>query len=102
MSAVKLEVDDALDPLVDEWRELAKSAGAAPFLYPEWLQAWWRAFGSGRLRVVTARRDGRLVALAPVQIRRGVWRSPTNVHTPAFEFLALDDETRRELAAWLF
>jgi CelD/BcsL family acetyltransferase involved in cellulose biosynthesis len=30
-----------------------------------------------------------------------VWRSPTNAHTPAFEFLAVDDEARRELAAWL-
>jgi CelD/BcsL family acetyltransferase involved in cellulose biosynthesis len=101
MPALRIEVVDVLDPLVDEWRELAERADAAPFLYPEWFQAWWRAFGSGRLRVVTARCDGRLVALAPMQIRRGVWRSPTNVHTPAFEFLAVDDEARRALAAWV-
>jgi CelD/BcsL family acetyltransferase involved in cellulose biosynthesis len=101
MPAVRIEVVDALDPLVDEWRELAERADAAPFVYPDWFQAWWQAFGSGRFRIVTARRAGRLVALAPMQLRRRAWRSPTNVHTPAFEFLAVDGEARRELAVWL-
>jgi len=102
MPALRIEVVDALGPLVDEWRALAVSAGATPFLYPEWHQAWWAAFGTGRLRVLTARSAGRLVALAPMQVRRGVWRSTTNDHSPSFEFLAADDEARRALAAWLF
>src|SRR5437868_2495954 len=78
MPALRIELADALDPLVDEWRELAESVDAAPFLYPEWFQAWWPAFGTGLFRVTTARRGERLVALAPMQTGRGVWRSPTN------------------------
>jgi CelD/BcsL family acetyltransferase involved in cellulose biosynthesis len=102
MPALRIEVVDALGPLADDWRELAGSAGATPFLSPEWLHSWWRAFGKGRFQALTARRAGRLVALAPLQVHRGVWRSPTNEHSPGFEFLALDDEARRALAAWLF
>lgn len=93
-----IDVVDVLDPLADEWRELAECVHATPFLYPDWLRAWWSAFGAGALRIVTARRGGRLVGAVPMQLRRGAWRSPTNPHTPGFDLLALDGQALQALA----
>jgi len=59
----------ALEP---EWRQLASSA-AEPSLFasPEWVGAWWTHFGAGRrLHLAGARREGRLVALAPLCTRQ--------------------------------
>jgi CelD/BcsL family acetyltransferase involved in cellulose biosynthesis len=89
-TSTTIEIVGALEPLADEWAELADDVGATPFLYPGWFQAWWSAFGAGALRLVTARRDDRLVGVVPMQARRGAWRSPTNAHSPGFDLLALD------------
>jgi CelD/BcsL family acetyltransferase involved in cellulose biosynthesis len=54
--------------LEPEWRRLADSV-AEPLVFatPAWALAWWRHFGGGRrLHLAGARRDGRLVALAPL------------------------------------
>lgn len=91
----------ALGPLASEWRELADRVGSSPFLYPEWFDAWWSAFGTGTLRALTVRRGGRLVGVAPVQLRHGVWRAPANPHTPLFDVVALDEEAVQALAAAL-
>jgi CelD/BcsL family acetyltransferase involved in cellulose biosynthesis len=93
---------DALEPLADEWTELADTVRATPFLYPGWFQAWRSAFGAGALRLVTARRGDRLVGIVPMQARRGAWRSPTNAHSPGFDLLALDAEALTALSAALF
>jgi CelD/BcsL family acetyltransferase involved in cellulose biosynthesis len=37
-----------------------------------------------------------------MEARRGAWRSPTNVHSPGFDLLALDAEARKTLAEGLF
>ena len=66
-----------LDELGAEWRELhAASPAATPFQSHAWIAAWARAYvAPGRLRVVLARRDGRLVAALPLHLeRRGPWR----------------------------
>jgi CelD/BcsL family acetyltransferase involved in cellulose biosynthesis len=102
MSSVSVHVVDALEPLSDEWTELADHTHAAPFLYPGWFEAWRSAFGTGSVRIVTARRDRRLVGVVPMQVQRGAWRSPTNAHTPQFGLLALDEEVLVELAGALF
>src|SRR5438128_727111 len=101
-TSTSIHVVDALEPLADEWTELADNAGAAPFLYPGWFRAWRPAFGAGALRLVTARRGGRLVGVVPMQARRGAWRSPTNAHTPGFDLLALDGEALAALSGALF
>jgi CelD/BcsL family acetyltransferase involved in cellulose biosynthesis len=62
----------ALGALAPEWRRLAQAV-AAPSIFasPEWTAAWWRRFGARRRPfLVGARRDGRLVALAPLCTRR--------------------------------
>jgi len=57
--------------LRDEWNELVSSSGADTlFLTWEWLHSWWRHLADARrLALVTVRRDGRLLALAPLAVR---------------------------------
>ncbi|HEV8307174.1 MAG TPA: GNAT family N-acetyltransferase [Methylomirabilota bacterium] len=68
-----LEDDAGLRALEPEWRQLALSiAEPSIFHSPEWIQTWWAHFGAGRrLHLAGARRDGRLVALAPLCTKRG-------------------------------
>jgi CelD/BcsL family acetyltransferase involved in cellulose biosynthesis len=43
----------------------------SPFLLHGWVVAWWRAYGGGAtLQVHVARRDGRLVGVLPLCVRR--------------------------------
>jgi CelD/BcsL family acetyltransferase involved in cellulose biosynthesis len=87
-----------------EWEELAERLQAPPFLHAGWIEAWWQAFGSGRLEIVTQRRaaDGRLAALVPVVRARGARSSPTNWHTSEFGLLAESGAAARTLCAALF
>jgi CelD/BcsL family acetyltransferase involved in cellulose biosynthesis len=54
-----------------EWDALlARSPADTPFLTWEWLYTWWRCFGEAhRLRLLTVRASGRLVAAAPLFAR---------------------------------
>jgi CelD/BcsL family acetyltransferase involved in cellulose biosynthesis len=99
---VEVEAGASVGPIAADWDRLADRTGAAPFLRPGWTEAWNDAFGRGRLELVTARRDGRLVGLLPVQRRRSIVLSPTNWHTPLFGVLAEDDQARADLAGRLF
>jgi CelD/BcsL family acetyltransferase involved in cellulose biosynthesis len=57
----------AIERIEAEWRELAISAAATPFESPDWLLPWFRWYGDGLDPcVLTWRRDGRLVAVAPL------------------------------------
>jgi CelD/BcsL family acetyltransferase involved in cellulose biosynthesis len=86
-----------------QWDDLVdRSPESCPWLRPGWVEAWWRAFGSGRLRFVTLHRGDRLAALVPLAQRRGTLAAPTNYHTPSFEFVGEDDHAVRELAAEVF
>jgi CelD/BcsL family acetyltransferase involved in cellulose biosynthesis len=69
--------NDALVGLRDEWDDLyARSRSATPFQCHAWLESWWAEYGTaGRLRLVLLRRDGELVAAAPLRLaRRGPYR----------------------------
>ncbi|MCE1254207.1 MAG: GNAT family N-acetyltransferase [Anaerolineae bacterium] len=61
------------DTLEKEWNELLEeSICHVPFLRHEYLKIWWQTLGGGewgekaQLNIVTARRDGRLVGVAPL------------------------------------
>lgn len=60
-----LEVVSSRDParlvaLREEWSALLDAAaGPSPFLAPEWLLPWWRAFGGRRTPWILEARDGR-------------------------------------------
>jgi CelD/BcsL family acetyltransferase involved in cellulose biosynthesis len=99
---VEYRVLDSIEPIAPEWDELATRAGASPFLRPGWFQAWWNAFGRGRLRIATLRRDGALAGVAPVYRHLGTLLAVANVHSPVWALLAEDAAAERELVARLF
>jgi CelD/BcsL family acetyltransferase involved in cellulose biosynthesis len=92
------EIHREIDVLAGEWDELADRLKAAPFLRPGWFTAWRRAFGTGRLEVIAARRGARLAAVAALERNRVVLRSPTNWHTPVWAPLAEDADALRATA----
>ncbi|MFI1398406.1 GNAT family N-acetyltransferase [Streptomyces sp. NPDC020681] len=53
-----------------EWDALQRRcATATPFQNHSWLDSWWLSYGSaGKLRIVLVRRDGQLVAAAPLML----------------------------------
>jgi CelD/BcsL family acetyltransferase involved in cellulose biosynthesis len=62
-----IENDAALRALRDEWHDLLEhSAADSPFLTWEWLFAWWRHLGRGRLQVTTVRRGTLLIGVLPL------------------------------------
>ncbi|MFG3499254.1 GNAT family N-acetyltransferase [Streptomyces sp. NPDC047928] len=64
--------DEEFGALAAEWADLCRRCrSATPFQSHAWLHSWWLSYGGrGRLRVVLVRRDGLLVAAAPL------WRVP--------------------------
>jgi CelD/BcsL family acetyltransferase involved in cellulose biosynthesis len=90
-----------LDEVALEWDGLADRTGAPAWWRPGWVRAWWRAFGRGRLMLVTVRRGERLVGVAPMERRGGDLRSPSNYHTPSFGLVAADEAAMASLAAAL-
>src|SRR4051812_26701698 len=67
--------DDLLH-LAPAWTELlSRSASDEPMLSPVWLLPWWRVFGTRGLHVGQFHRDGRLVGLALLRLRRH-WYAP--------------------------
>src|SRR5215218_6273500 len=90
-----IELHDAFAPLAAEWEELVDRTGAGPFSRPGWFEAFWEAFGHGRLEIAVLRRHGELAAVLPLVRRHGTRRSLTNWHTPEFEIPALDPPARQ-------
>jgi CelD/BcsL family acetyltransferase involved in cellulose biosynthesis len=97
MRALSLELHDAIAPLAPEWDQLVERAETGPFSRPGWFEAWWHAFGAGRLEIATLRQDGELAAVLPLLRRLGTRRSLTNWHTPEFEVPAVDAAARAAL-----
>lgn len=62
---------DQFASIRDEWNVLLKrSAATSPFLLWEWMHTWWTNFGEAHtLLMLSFRRDGRLIGLAPLHIR---------------------------------
>ena len=86
---------------LDEWDTLADRVHATPFVRYGWVAAWWRNFGGGELRILTARSGRRLTGLLPMLEVGSTLRPPVNVQTPVFGFLAEDEATAADLAGTL-
>ncbi len=99
---MEFAVFDSIEPIARDWDGLATLVLASPFLRPGWFQAWWDSFGRGRLAILTATRDGRLVGVAPLYRHHGALLALANVHSPHFAFLATDASVRRSLAEAVF
>jgi len=93
-----------IDPrLAEEWDALADRVGAPPWARPGWVDAWWRAFGSGELDVLTVdSSDGRLAGVLPVARRLGRVSALVNWHSPEAPLVADGDESAAALPAKLF
>jgi hypothetical protein len=66
---------------------------------PEWLSAWWSAFGRGPDAVVcVARRNGKLVAGMPLLSTRSGLAAMANDHTPLVIPLAADSSALTAIA----
>ena len=96
--AVAIETYDAIAPLALEWDELAERIDAPPWFRAFWLNAWWGAFGEGRLELLAVRRGEALAGVLPLARRRGALHSPTNWHTPEFGPTVEDPAAAAELA----
>lgn len=89
-SSPDVEVSGDVGAVAAEWDELSLRTAAPPFARPGWIEAWWRAFGSDELQVLTLRSRGRLRAVLPLRRRDGVISALANEHTPSFEIVAAD------------
>ena len=97
-AAVSVDLVDRHEVPESEWDELASATSAPPFVFAGWIDTWRRWFGHGRLRLFIARRERELVGLVPLELHRGALHSPTNPHSPLFDFIARDDEVAHALA----
>ncbi|HEY8639473.1 MAG TPA: GNAT family N-acetyltransferase [Solirubrobacterales bacterium] len=80
---------EKFEALADEWDDLALRTGAAPFVRPGWIEAWWATFGRGELQILALRHKGDLACVLPLRRRRGLLRSCSNVHTPVFDAVSV-------------
>lgn len=62
--------ESGFDALRSQWDALLAEADATFFQSWEWQRTWWRHFGRGRLYLWSWRRGERLLALAPLMIRK--------------------------------
>ena len=92
-----IELHAGIEPIAQEWDDLADRIGAVPWARPGWFGAWYGSFASRGAQVVVVRRGGKLIGVAPMTIGRGVLRSATNWHTPEFRLIA-EPEAALELA----
>ncbi len=88
--------------LIHEWDELADATAAGPFRRAGWIQAWWMAFGRGKLETLAVRENGHLTAVLPLRSRFGALTSPSNWHTPDFGPVAEDERSLSKLVEALF
>lgn len=95
-----LERHSTVAKLSAEWDALADRTGGQPWVRPGWVDAWWRAFGSGQLEIIALRQNGELTAVLPLCRRLGALTSVTNWHTPEFDAVG-DESAVTELVAKL-
>jgi CelD/BcsL family acetyltransferase involved in cellulose biosynthesis len=89
----------ALERAGAEWDALA-DGHVDPFMRREWLQPWLRAFARPQeCELCLVRRDGQLVAGAPLLRSGGRLEAMANLHTPVFRPMARDAAAHDALAA---
>lgn len=110
-SALVAEIVSTIEPWADEWRALcAEGACDQPFLRPEWIAAYLRAFAAKQKPLIlTARRNGQLRAVLPLleecaflhglPIRK--LRSAANAHSCRFDLIhGASDREEAVRAIW--
>ncbi len=93
---------EGFERLAGDWDALANRSRASPFVRPDWIAAWWKAFGAGRLELLTHRGRGELEAVLPVNFRHALALSPCNWHSPEFGMVCADERAAGALFEALF
>lgn len=101
-STLDVHWHEEIEGLAPEWDDLADRVGAAPFMRPGWIAAWWEAFGAGALAIASVRRDSRLIGVLPLHRRRGALQATANWHTPAFDPLVEDAQASHAIAEAIY
>jgi CelD/BcsL family acetyltransferase involved in cellulose biosynthesis len=66
--AATIDIQHDIEPLLSEWERLAQYTKTSPLLWSGWIRAWWHAFGTGRLEIITAyENDRRLTGVLPMR-----------------------------------
>lgn len=74
MAELHIGGEEIIHNLAPRWQELCEEVRSAPFLRPEWIVAYVRAFEpKSEVVLATATRGGRLVALLPMIRKRCVY-----------------------------
>ena len=70
MDVAETHDPSAIAALCEEWTDLVeRSENATIYQTWEWNEAWWRVYGQGkRLRLITVRRAGALIGIAPLYV----------------------------------
>jgi CelD/BcsL family acetyltransferase involved in cellulose biosynthesis len=89
---------DLISRYAPEWESLCKEHASAPFLRPEWIATYIRAFEPGsELLLLTANAGGKLAAVMPL-VRKSCWYAgvpmvklagPANAHSVQFDIARL-------------
>lgn len=73
----KIDCIESLQGFYDlerEWNELLQNSDADPvFMHPVFLRCWWKIYGDDRryrLKIIALREQGKLLAIAPLMIKR--------------------------------
>jgi CelD/BcsL family acetyltransferase involved in cellulose biosynthesis len=83
----EVQLHAGVEPVAEEWDALAERVGAVPWARPGWFRAWYGAFAPDTGHVLTLRRRGTLVGVAPITSQRGIVGSASNWHTPEFSLV---------------
>ncbi len=97
-----IEIWNRVEPLAPDWERLAEHQRANPFLWPGWIDAWWRSFGRGQLQILAVYQDGCLAGVLPLHRLRAVLSSTTNPEAPLFGFLAANEMAAYQLSKALY
>jgi CelD/BcsL family acetyltransferase involved in cellulose biosynthesis len=97
-----VEIQNRIEPLAAEWERLAQHTKATPFLWPGWVDAWWRALGAGQLLLLTAYENDQLVGVLPLRWLRGALTLIPSTHTRLSGFLAANEMVAKQLSYALF
>lgn len=72
VQVTEITSEDDAHRLAPEWSALvARALDPEPFITPEWCITWWRAFGTGRMKLLAARQAGELIGVAPLCVVPG-------------------------------
>lgn len=99
---MNVQIEDSIEPLATEWELLAQQTKVSPFLRPGWFDAWWRAFGAGRLQILAVYESGRLAGVLPLRWFRGVLTSVTNTESTLFGLVAANNTAAKRLSDAVF